>query len=216
MCSNATLCAYQYSCGNQCYSNYQSACVNNETICINSLYNVYGINYQQTARVCGPQKQCYDITTGVCLDYNNGTVCAIGSQLCSGACYNPQSQYCTGGNNTIYCQSNPSSSLCSVTSTTTTTLTTTVTSSTCCTVQNCTTNSDCCQPAPLECQCYRHNATDIYGSCANPNITPICGTSCPVQSKCKQDLDCCKCQCADITFTDSNGQIVTNKQCVRR
>ncbi|CAF1530802.1 unnamed protein product, partial [Adineta steineri] len=205
-----------FSCGNQCYSSYQSECVNNETICINSRYFVYDTISQQTARVCGPQKQCYDITTDVCLDYNNGTVCAIGSQLCSGACYNPQSQYCTGGNNTIYCQSNPSSSLCSVTSTTTTTLTTTVASSTCCTVQNCTTNSDCCQPAPLECQCYRHNATDIYGSCANPNITPICGTSCPVQSKCKQDLDCCKCQCADITFTDSNGQIVTNKQCVRR
>ncbi|CAF1591301.1 unnamed protein product, partial [Adineta steineri] len=175
----------------------------------------FDISTQQTARVCGPQKQCYDTTTSVCLDYNNGTVCTIGSQLCSGACYNPQSQYCTGGNNTIYCQSNPSSSLCSVTSTTTT-LTTTVASSTCCPVQNCTTNSDCCQPAPLECQCYRHNATDIYGSCANPNITPICGTSCPVQSKCKQDLDCCKCQCADITFTDSNGQIATNKQCVRR
>ncbi|CAF1533093.1 unnamed protein product, partial [Adineta steineri] len=73
MCSNSTLCAYQYSCGNQCYSSYQSACVNNETICINSLYNVYGINNQQTARVCGPQKQCYDTTTGVCL--NGTTVC---------------------------------------------------------------------------------------------------------------------------------------------
>jgi hypothetical protein len=108
-CWNQTLCWKQYTCGSRCYTNFNSACVNNATICQGNQYSLGSPN--PNARVCGPQKQCYDSSTSVCID-NNGTVCAIGSQLCSGLCYNPQSQYCIGGNNTIYCLSNPTSSNC--------------------------------------------------------------------------------------------------------
>ena len=128
-CWNHTICSRQYSCGSRCYTTFNSACVNNETICQGSQYWIP--YYFPTARVCGPQKQCYDTSTSVCME-NIGTVCAIGSQLCSGVCYNPQSQYCINGNNTIYCLSNPTSSNCPSSSTSSsnpTTLTTTTTMS---------------------------------------------------------------------------------------
>ena len=98
-CSNKTLCAKQYSCGSQCYSDYNSACVNNETICQGPQFYIWSSN--PNAQVCGSQKKCYDNSSSMCMD-NNGTVCRIGSQLCSGVCYNPQSQYCIGENNSKY------------------------------------------------------------------------------------------------------------------
>ncbi|CAF1226553.1 unnamed protein product [Didymodactylos carnosus] len=261
-CLNNTLCSPYYGCGTQCRTNYNSACANdNQTICDG--FDYYNFNVY----VCGTQKQCYDNTISVCV--NNNTVCPIGNQLCSGVCYNPQTQYCTGGNNTIYCLNNPSSSSCLLTSSqtpagrtsstsarstsrTTTKLTTTTPrtsattskitttrstmrtaatspsittpkapsetaalNSTCCAVKECTADADCCQ-RNIECQCYRHNQTDIYGSCLNPYVTPICANGCPVQAKCKYDTDCCKCQCAQVTFTNSDGLLVTKKQCAER
>ena len=256
ICGNNTLCYTQYSCGTQCLLDYNSVCANNRTVCS----GFYFWNYYYSNRyldTCGPQQTCYDNTTSICLD-SNGTVCPVGSQLCSGLCYNPQSQYCTGGNNTIYCINNPSSWNCPTTSTnvltttttatmratltatttvtttatmrvtltatttatmratTTATITATMASNSCCRIQNCTTNSDCCQPGSVECQCYRHNQTDVYGSCMNPYVTPICGNSCPIQGVCRYDSDCCKCQCAQITFTGSNGQLIIKKQCAQR
>ena len=123
-CWNQSMCPKQYSCGSRCHLSYNSACVNNETICQGNYYYVLSPNVN--ARVCGPQKQCYDNSTSVCMD-NNGTICAIGSQLCSGVCYNPRSQYCINGNNTIYCLNNPTASNCPSTSTSNSTTLTTAT-----------------------------------------------------------------------------------------
>ena len=217
ICSNKTLCSNPYSCGSQCYSSYYSACVNNETICQGPQFYIWSSN--PNAQLCGLQKKCYDNSTSVCMD-SNGTLCSIGSQLCSGVCYNPRSQYCTGGNNTIYCLNNPSSSNCPppvtvVPSLTPSTPITNV-SGLCYRVQNCTTNSDCCQASVQECQCYRHNPSDVYGSCVNPSTTPVCGTGCPVQGKCRSDWDCCKYQCATVSFTDLDGQLISKKQCSPR
>ncbi|CAF1648271.1 unnamed protein product, partial [Rotaria magnacalcarata] len=184
--------------------------------------------YANNVNLCGPQQICYDNTTSVCLGVN-GTVCPVGNQLCAGICYNPQSQYCIGGNNSVYCLSNPSSSSCLYTSTTTlvptatidptTTIATTtpvVVSGSCCAVQNCTRNFDCCQRGSVECQCYRQNQADAYGSCSNLYVTPPCGNSCPVQSRCKEDSDCCRCQCAEVRFTDTDGGLYIKKQCAPR
>ena len=219
-CINNTLCQDRYLCGTQCMTNYYTACVNNQTLCPGFYY------YNRNVNLCGSKQQCHDNTTSVCLG-NNGTVCPIGSQLCSGLCYNPRTQYCSGGNNTIYCLNNPSSPDCPVTSTrpsssvsimTSTVSTTTVATSsgTCCAARNCTRNSDCCQGSTQECSCYRHGQTDIYGFCINLNVKPICADTCPVQDRCKIDSDCCKCQCANVTFIDSDGNETTMKQCARR
>ncbi|CAF1312669.1 unnamed protein product [Adineta steineri] len=225
-CYNNTLCNTQYACGTQCLTDYYSSCANNQTICSGFYYYSYYPYGNTAVMVCGPNQTCYDNSASVCI--GNGTLCSIGSQLCNGVCYNPQSQYCIGGNNTIYCTSNPSSPNCPIMSTASTpstsaifnndsgTPTPIVSSGSCCTVQNCTQNSDCCGSSSMECQCFRHNTADVYGSCINPFLTPMCGTSCPVQGKCKTDSDCCKCQCVDISFTDVNEQLITKKQCVRR
>ena len=226
-CYNNTLCQNYLTCGMQCVNDYNAACANNQTICPGFDPGLYYYFHNDRLDVCGPQQQCYDNTLSVCLG-DNGTVCPIGYQLCSGECYNPQSQYCAGGNNTIFCINNPSEKNCLTTTTqitstpesssTTTTKTTTETTTIgdCCAIQNCTTDFDCCQSASLECQCYRHIQTDVYGSCVNPYTVPVCGDDCPVQVKCKFDSDCCKCQCAQVTFTGSDGESVTRKQCVRR
>ena len=225
-CFNNKLCYHRYSCGAQCMTNYYTVCVNNETLCPGFYY------WNRNVNVCGSRKQCYDNRRSVCLGVN-GTLCPIGSQLCSGICYNPQTQYCVGGNNTIFCLKNPSSSDCPVTSTrhstsvsvTTPTFTTrtstaftstdATSSGTCCATRNCTSNSDCCESSAQECTCYRHSNADIYGFCINSNVKPICADGCPVQGRCKLDSDCCKCQCASVTFTDSSGTQTTTKQCVR-
>ena len=97
VCSNNTLCYPQYACGSRCLTDYNSVRVNKLTIC--SAFNSF--NYYYTDRyvnVCGLRETCYDNTTHVCLG-SNGTVCSIGSQLCSGLCNNPKSQYCIRGNN---------------------------------------------------------------------------------------------------------------------
>ena len=223
LCYNDTLCYPQYTCGAQCLNDSNSVCAaDNQTIC----YGFYFWQYSYapaSLQLCGPQQQCYDNTISICIG-NNDTVCPIGSQLCSGVCYDPQTQYCTGGDNSIYCLNNPSAVNCLLTSTVGTDLTSGPTTPTttiaavggCCPVQNCTTNSDCCQPDLSECQCYRHTQADTYGSCVNPYIKPVCGDSCPIQGRCRSDSDCCKCQCADVTFADSDGNSVTTKQCIRR
>ncbi|CAF2103954.1 unnamed protein product [Rotaria magnacalcarata] len=226
VCSNNRLCYPQYSCGTQCLADTNSVCVNNRTICTG--FNFWSYYYTNNVNLCGPQQVCYDNTTSVCLGVN-GTVCPVGNQLCAGICYNPQSQYCIGDNNSVYCLSNPSSSSCLYTSTTTlvptatidptTTIATTtpvVVSGSCCAVQNCTRNSDCCQRGSVECQCYRQNQADAYGSCSNLYVTPPCGNSCPVQSRCKEDSDCCRCQCAEVRFTDTDGGLYIKKQCAPR
>ena len=124
-CSGDTLCYSQYACGTQCLSDYNSSCASDgQTIC--SGFNLwaylwYGSYY---LNVCGGQKRCYDNRTSFCMD-NNGTVCPIGSQICSGLCYDPQSQYCTDVNYSIYCLSNPSSSNCASTTSRATTTTST-------------------------------------------------------------------------------------------
>ncbi|CAF0925271.1 unnamed protein product [Adineta steineri] len=97
-----------------------------------------------------------------------------------------------------------------------TTSTTAAPSGSCCATVNCTSNADCCQRSLVECQCFRHSQTDTYGLCINPNATPACANNCPVQGRCKLDSDCCKCQCAAVTFTDSSGNKITRKQCVQR
>jgi hypothetical protein len=95
VCSNNTLCSSQYSCGTQCLVDYISACANNETICSGFYFWDYYYYSNRYLNVCGPQQQCYDNTTSVCLG-NNDTLCPIGNQLCSGICYDPQSKYCFG------------------------------------------------------------------------------------------------------------------------
>jgi hypothetical protein len=205
-CSNNTLCELYYSCRSRCLPDYNTACANNQTLCP-------GYGYWNTnMRVCGSQQQCYDMTNSSCV--NGTTVCSIGSDLCSGLCYNPQAQYCVGGNNTIFCLNNPASANCPFNDNTTTPRP--IVSGTCCGNKNCSTNADCCQQGALDCQCYRHQQNDTYGSCLNPNITPMCGDSCPVQSRCRVDSDCCRCQCAGVTFTDSDGNPIATRQCVAR
>ena len=263
VCSDNKLCELYLSCGGQCVNDFFIACAKNQTRCPGFHAWSYYYYYSNRLDVCGPQQQCYDNTMSVCL---NGTmICSIGSQFCSGVCYDPHFYYCEGGNNTIYCLANPSSPNCpsattTVPSTTTTvpSTTTTVPSSTttvpsttttipsttttvpsttttvpstsqfpsttmaltnvsdCCGAQECTTNSDCCRSGSLECQCYRHTPRDVYGSCLNPYTIPICAEGCPVESKCKFDSDCCKCQCAEVTITDFDGQSITKNRCVRR
>ena len=98
MCSNQSMCWKGYSCGSRCYTVYNSACVNNETICQGNQY--YAGSQNPTARVCGPQKQCYDNATGVCL--NGSTVCqGLDAQLCGSTCYNTSSAVCVNG--TVQC-----------------------------------------------------------------------------------------------------------------
>ncbi|UJR13234.1 hypothetical protein I4U23_000256 [Adineta vaga] len=85
----------------------------------------------------------------------------------------------------------------------------------CCSIQECTTDADCCIPG-IECQCYHHNQSYTYGSCLNPHVQPICADGCPKEGICMTDTDCCKCQCGTITVTNVNGDIATKKQCVPR
>ncbi|CAF4214257.1 unnamed protein product, partial [Rotaria socialis] len=231
-CLNNSLCPPNASCASQCLQ-YNQGCANNRTICSGFYY--WNINLQ----VCGAQ-QCYDPTNTVCLG-NNGTVCPIGSQLCSGSCYFAQGEYCVGGSNTVYCLNNPSSLNCSRSSSTlgsstavpsgvTTTVSTTringtsttsgttytVASGSCCAIRNCTTDSGCCQPMLLECQCYRLNQTDAFGSCVSPNSTSVSGNTCPVQGRCILNSDCCKCECATVSYIDSSGNQLAKKQCIPR
>ena len=248
-CLNHTLCEHRFLCGAQCITNYSTTCVNNQTLCPGFFH------WNRNVNLCGSKQQCYDNRTSVCLG-NNDTVCPIGSQLCSGMCYNPQIQYCSGGNNTIYCLNNRFSVDCLVRSTrhsssvsvttsrttlgssetsdlinisaitttnrfatrtsTASTSTVATSSGTCCATRNCTLNSDCCQGSTQECSCYRHGQADIYGFCFNSNFKPICADNCPVQGRCKLDSDCCKYQCASVTFIDSDGNQNTMKQCVGR
>ncbi|CAF1354035.1 unnamed protein product [Adineta ricciae] len=205
----------------QCLTNYDSTCANNQTVCP----GFYFWNYYYTNRylnVCDSQKKCYDNATSICFS-ENSTVCPIGNHLCDGVCYNPQSQYCVGGNHTIFCLSNPSSPSCptarmnSTTDVTTQPSTTVApTSSGCCAIQNYTVDADCCRLSTDKCQCFRHSQEETYGSCVNPNVTPVCGDSCPVKGKCQYDSDCCECQCAEIRFTNTDGELSTRKQCIRR
>ena len=229
-CYNNTLCEKYLICGTRCLNLFSEVCVNNQTVCQSDDAYWYNTDARDSFDICGPQQQCYEKTQSVCVG-DNDTICPIGNEACFGVCYNPQLQYCARGNNTIYCINNPSDKICLTTTTqiisisessnttvmtTTTTTTTTTTMGGCCAIQNCTTDSDCCQSASLECQCYRHIQTDVYGSCVNPYTVPVCGDGCPVQVKCKFDSDCCKCQCAQVTFTGADGESVTRKQCVRR
>ncbi|CAF3916610.1 unnamed protein product, partial [Rotaria sp. Silwood1] len=56
---------------------YPSTCVNNQPIC-------QGYDYwNRNVNLCGSQQQCYHNTTSVCLG-DNGTLCPIENQLCSG------------------------------------------------------------------------------------------------------------------------------------
>lgn len=124
ICSRGTLCYPRYTCGGQCLNDTYSACANdNRTICYGFSYWSYSWYENIYLHVCGLENQCYDNRTSVCMN-NNGTVCPIDSQLCSGSCYNPQSQYCVGVNSSIHCLSDPSSSNCP-SSTSRTTITTT-------------------------------------------------------------------------------------------
>ncbi len=118
-CRNNTLCYPQYSCGTQCLHGLTAVCVNNQTICYGFYISSYYPYTNATVGICGPQKRCYSTTASICLG-NSSTVCPIGNQLCSGVCYNPQTQYCISGNYTIYCLNNSSSSNCLLISTGTT------------------------------------------------------------------------------------------------
>ena len=213
-CYENGICQHYMSCGGRCVNDIFTACANNQTLCPGFYALFYSLFYKDRLDVCGPQQQCYDNTVSVCLG-DNSTVCPIGNQLCSGLCYDPRSQYCAGGNNTIYCLSNPSESNCLSTTTMTTSMPLTNVSN-CCGTQECTTNSDCCQSDSLECQCYRHITSDVYGSCHNPYTIPVCADGCPVEGKCKSDSDCCKCQCAEVTLTDLDGNLLTKKRCIQR
>lgn len=192
-CFNNTFCQHPYrSCNQQCLRNNQ-VCVNNVTVC--------------------------NVTNGYYYDYKADQI-----KLCSGACYDSETQECVG--DSVHCIRDPSIQKCIDQSTnspqfpnTTTTISTTIVSattttnapasSTCCPAKQCTVDADCCAH-DTECQCYRHNNQD-YGSCLNPYIQPICAEGCPVQEQCKKDTDCCKCQCAQVTVTNSNGTVVTKK-----
>ena len=290
-CFDNEVCERHLACGGHCINDPYTACAHNQTRCPGFFAWGYYTYFSDKLDVCGPQQQCYDNRQSVCFD--GTTVCSVGSQLCSGACYDPRFQYCVGGNNTIFCLANPSAPNCpsattivpSTTTTipvttttvpstttaiplttttvplttttvpwttttipsTTTTIplttttvpltTTTVPSTTttiistsqllsttipmtnvsdCCGPQECNTNADCCQAGSLECQCYRHTTTDVYGTCLNPYTSPICADGCPIEGKCRSDSDCCKCQCAQVTFTDVDGNSSTKKQCIRR
>ena len=115
-CLNTTLCLNYLTCGTQCITDYNSACANNQTICPGYDAHLYYDFYKDRLDVCGPQQQCYDKAGGVCLG-DNGIICPIGNQLCSGLCYDPQLQYCASGNNTIYCLNNPLEDICLTTTT---------------------------------------------------------------------------------------------------
>ena len=110
-CTDGTLCYKVYLCGSQCLTNFNSTCAKNHTICDGFVYYYYYPFGDRYLDLCGPQQQCYDNTTSACLG-DNGVVCPIDSQLCSGVCYNPKFQYCVAENGTIYCLDNPSSSDC--------------------------------------------------------------------------------------------------------
>lgn len=111
-CLNDTLCYNQYVCGSQCLTEYWSACEKDQTICYSGGFNLNS-NEKMYLQACGPQKQCYDSRQSVCLG-DNGTLCLIGSQLCSGECYNPQLRFCTTDNGTNHCLIDPSAPGCPI------------------------------------------------------------------------------------------------------
>lgn len=110
-CLNGTLCYNEHLCGSQCLVDSNSACAKNQTICYGFDHYYYsgGRGYLD---LCGPQEQCYDNATTVCLG-SKGTICPKGNQLCSDVCYNPQLQYCPSNNSTDPCLKNPSAPECS-------------------------------------------------------------------------------------------------------
>ena len=97
-CLNNTLCSSQYLCGAQCLNYDDSACANNETICYGFYWRDYHPHTNRYLGVCGPQQECYDTRTSVCLDET--TVCkGLESKLCGTNCFNPDTQRCTDDNN---------------------------------------------------------------------------------------------------------------------
>ena len=93
ICSNGALCDRYYSCGAECL-NYDTACVNNETICRGFYYGNLNVE------LCGPRMTCYDNTTQICL--NNSIVCSRSqSELCGTICFDPTKQVCING--TVRC-----------------------------------------------------------------------------------------------------------------
>lgn len=192
---NNSLCQHPYrSCNERCLR-YNEVCVNNVTVCnVTSVYHNYELEQ---------------------------------IQLCNGICFDSAVQQCVD-EQVVLCIRDPFTQKCidrsisysqflNTTTLSTSTISTTTKSSVlfrCCSVKQCTINADCCI-RDTEWQCFRHSNQD-YGSCLNPYIEPICAEGCPIQKQCRNDTDCCKCQCAQITVININGTLVTKKQCLPR
>ena len=98
-CYNNSLCAKGYECGMECLIDPNSICVKNQIIC-NVLYYWLYTSGDRYLDLCGPQQQCFDNTTSVCL--NGTTLCeGLNAQLCGTNCWNSELQTCV--NDTVQC-----------------------------------------------------------------------------------------------------------------
>ena len=112
ICLNHSICSLSWKCGDQCITDSDIVCANdNRTLCY-GLGSWWAYGYaSEFIGVCGSQRQCYDIRRSACLG-ENGIVCPIESELCSNVCYNLESQTCINVNDSVYCISNRSSTDC--------------------------------------------------------------------------------------------------------
>ena len=165
----------------ECYNPTYQACFNNSLCDRHRTCNQQCLPYNQ---VCVNNVIVCNVS-GYYFNYETNQI-----QLCNGVCYDSAIQKCVDG----YILSDFTSN-----SPTTTAMTPTSNSSSFCSVKECTKDDDCCVPG-VECQCFQHN-NQGYGSCLNPNVLPTCTKGCPVQ-QCRNDTNCCKCQCGQITATE--------------
>ncbi|CAF1514265.1 unnamed protein product [Adineta ricciae] len=233
------------TCDNRCYNSSASQCFNGTVCPLGNQLCIVKYDPWSGYQYGSPSATCYDplyqvcsnnslcnypsrVCNGQCMKYgevcvNNVTVCNVSSyyfyyqpgqiKLCNGTCYDSAIQKCVS-EYTINCTRDPFTQECIGNHTDYTQNSTTSTSSNCCEKTDCITDSDCCVQGK-ECQCYKHNNQD-YGSCLNPNEQPICSKGCTIRGQCRNDTDCCKCQCGQITVTNVDGTVATKKQCVQR
>ena len=98
ICSDNTLCAKRYACDMKCLNDSNSVCANDQRTVCHVLQNGGDLlSAQGNISVCGPQQQCYDTRTSVCL--GGLLVCdGLNARFCGGKCFNPNTQACIAGN----------------------------------------------------------------------------------------------------------------------
>lgn len=101
-CVDGILCYNEDVCGSKCSSLYEySTCVNNLALCNYDFVKFLDFSpdltdYMTQLGVCGPQLQCYNTSTSVCV--GGTTVCeGLNAQLCDATCFNSKTQICTNG-----------------------------------------------------------------------------------------------------------------------